>query len=356
MITVNTAELKETLTTVSKATATKSQIKACETVLCTVSQGQISLTAYDLDVSLATTIGAETMDSCKFCVEPKLLTAIMGKLSNKETTIDVTDSNMTLSSGRTTLSIPIISAEEFPELPIINAENSFTIVQEVFKSMINQTIFAVATNDIKPILKGELFEITDNNFSIVAIDGHRLAVRTEPIKANNCKCVIPATSLNIIQGMLTKGECKIGIDKKHAMFEIGDYTITTRLLEGEFHDYKKSIPASSTINVKGHTSDFKNALDRCLLLQESKIISPVRLNIGDNKINVDMQTQHGKLNDAVNVETNGNVTIGFKTKYLLDAIKCCGDDFEMELSNAVSPAIIKNDGLLMLVLPVKLKG
>ena len=111
------------------------------------------------------------------------------------------------------------------------------------------TIFAVATNNTKPILTGELFEVENNTFSVVAIDGYRLAVRKESISTDkNYKLIIPAKALNEVAKLLKEDEelnCEIQMSKKHVIFEISGYHVISRLLEGEFHNYKGSIPTTS---------------------------------------------------------------------------------------------------------------
>ena len=119
--------------------------------------------------------------------------------------------------------------------------------------MIKQTVFAISQDQTKPILMGELLEIVDGDISLVAIDGYRLAVRSCKIDniTNNAKVIIPGKALNDVNSLLSSEEdVKVGFDEKNAIFIINDTKIITRLLEGDFIDYKKLLPREYNSKVK----------------------------------------------------------------------------------------------------------
>ena len=351
-------ELKQALANVGKSIALKSTIKALEGVLITISQGQATLTAYDLLEGITTVISSEGMDEGKFIIQPKLLIAIIAKLPTEDINFVVDDNSMTINSGKVNFSLPVQSAEEYPNIPTFENSNAITLQQDTLKSMIMQTVYCVAQNDTKPILTGELFEITDNQLNVVAIDGYRLAVRTEPITAENIKTVIPASALNKVAGILTTGECSLAICDKHAIFKIGEYTIFTRLLEGEFHNYKQSIPTANTIEVIADSKLLIDSLERCNLLTTERIKSPVKCTFADGQINISLKTAVGKINDIVPAEIiGGDIEIGFNARYMLDALKATdGGKVNLLLTNANKPMTIQGDNYTMLVLPVRLKN
>ena len=181
-------------------------------------------------------------------------------MPTEEILIEVSENlSITISGGTTQYTISATSADEYPEIPEFDESESFSISQAVLKNMINQTIFAVASNDSKPILTGELFEIENGNFNMVAIDGYRLAIRTEKIDTDkNYKFVVPSKALNEVSKLLKDSDeivCEIHTCKKHIIFDISGYLVISRLLEGEFHNYKGSIPISNNIEVILNTKD-----------------------------------------------------------------------------------------------------
>ena len=229
--------------------------------------------------------------------------------------------------------------------------------------MINQTIFAVAVTDMKPILKGELFDIENGMLTLVAIDGYRLAVRQEPIKYNeNIKFVVPAKTLSEVASLLNDNEedtCKMFIASKHIIFEINGYYVYSRLLEGEFHPYKSAIPNSYTTEVVVDRKKLIETLERSLLLINEKIPGPVRCYFENDIIKVKCSTAMGKISDEIKADITGPVIeIGFKCKYFIDPLKAISDDkVKLQMSGSLLPMkIVPCDGenYTFLVLPVRL--
>lgn len=353
------SELLSALKNVSKAISPKAQIKALEGVLFTLSQGEMKLTGYDLEQGIETVISAESFDTGKFIVDSKLFTSIISKMPKEEISFSIADNVMTINSGKTNFTLPIMSAKEYPNLPDEQIEaTKITIDSEVLKSMINQTIFATAQNDTRPILTGELFELENGNLNIVAIDGYRMAMRNEPLKAYDIKTIIPSACLRNVVNVLNSGNCDIYISKKYAKFIVGDYSVFTRLLEGAFHDYKSSLPNSHTTEVIANTKELIEILERCQLLITDRIKSPVKCIFKDGAISVSLHTALGKINDTASAEIIGNsVKISFNVKYLLEALKSVeSDKVHMYLATSIKPMLIKDGNYTALVLPMRLKN
>lgn len=352
------SELLSALKNVSKAISPKSQIKALEGVLFTLSQGEMKLTGYDLEQGIETVISAESFDTGKFIVDSKLFTNIISKMPKEDIEFSLDNNVLTISSGKTTVTLPIMSAEDYPSLPDVESCAKIVIDCQILKNMIQQTIYAVATNETKPILTGELFEIENGQLNIVAIDGYRMAICKTQLCAESTKTVIPAKCLSNVANVLNDGVCEIYISNKYAKFIVGDYSIFTRLLEGEFHNYESSLPKSHDTEVIANTRELIDSLERCQLLINDRIKSPIRCNFKDGQINISLQTMLGKINDTISAEIIGNdVEIGFNVKYLLDALKVVeSDKVHMYLATSIKPMLIKDGNYTALVLPVRLKN
>ena len=194
----NKQGLYEALINVSKAVADKSTIPALEGIKMNLEDSTLSLTGYDLEIGIITSIPAVSQDEGEWIVNSRLFTDIIKKMPTDEVEINIAENMaMTVSSGMTEYTISAMSAIQYPSIPEFGESKCITMGQSVVRSMINQTLFAVSQNDTKPILKGELFEVEDNRLNVVAIDGYRLAVRSEAVKeTENKKFVIPAKTLN----------------------------------------------------------------------------------------------------------------------------------------------------------------
>ena len=258
---------------------------------------------------------------------------------------------------------PATSAEEYPALPKKEEENKITISHPVLKDMINQTKFAVAVTDLKPVLKGELFEIENGTLTLVALDGYRLAVRYEPIKYDgSLKFVVPAKTLSEIAALLGDNDeetASVYLSKNHVVFELNGYLVYSRLIEGEFHPYKSAIPTTCTTEVIVDRKELIAALERSLILISDRTPSPARCYFENNSIKINCSTSVGKITDEIKADIAGPVIeIGFKCKYLLDPLKVIKEDkVKLQMSGSLLPMKIvpcEGDAYTYLVLPVRL--
>ncbi len=362
----NKVSLYEAISNVSKAVALKSTILALEGIKIKLLNQTLFLTGYDLEIGIKTQISVKSQDSGEFIVNARLFNDIIKRMPSDEILIDITENlAVTIKGGATQYTISATSAEEYPDIPEFDEGENFTISQAVLKNMINQTVFAVATNDTKPILTGELFDIDNGKFNMVAIDGYRLAVRNEKLQTNSImKFVVPSKALNEVSKLLKDDDeliCTVHTCKKHIIFEISGYQVISRLLEGEFHNYKGSIPTTSTTEVIVKTKDLINCLERASLLINERIKSPVKCIFENNLIKLSCSTSIGKINDELEADITGPmIEIGFNNKYLLDPLKAIEEDkIKLQMNGGNLPMKIvpvKGDGYTFLVLPVRLKN
>ena len=154
----NNASLCGAVTNVSKAVSERAALKSLEGIKFKLENSMLELTGYDLEIGIKTVIPVKSDDSGEFILNAKLFSEMLRKMPSEEILIEVSENfQVTISGGVTTFNIPATSAEEYPALPKKEEENKITISQPVLKDMINQTKFAVAVTDLKPVLKGELF-------------------------------------------------------------------------------------------------------------------------------------------------------------------------------------------------------
>ncbi len=357
--------LYEALINVSKAVADKASIPSLEGILFKLENNELLLTAYDLEIGIKTKIAVNADGNGVFCFNARLLTEIIKKLEYNEVTINIEENlNTTITAGITEYNIQAMKADEYPELPECNGNDTISLSQAMLKNMISQTIFAVSQSDAKPIFKGELFEIEDNTFNLVALDGYRLAVRTEQVKTDkNYRFVVPAKTLSEIAKLLKDEDdalCTINVSRKHILFEINNYTVISRLLEGEFHNYKGSIPEKSVTEVIIEKRKFISALERASLLINERIKSPVKCLFNNGMLRISCITSIGKLQDEIEIDLSGPmIEIGFDCHYLIDPLKNTPEDkIKLQLNGGNLPMKIvstKDSNYVYLVLPVRLR-
>jgi DNA polymerase-3 subunit beta len=261
-----------------------------------------------------------------------------------------------------------ISAEEYPNVPDYDRDNGFEIDAVILKNMINMTKFAVSASDQKPILTGELFEIDNGVFNLVSLDGYRLALRTERVNIEkNEHFVIKLKSLLDIVSLIKEkksdeaNNIKVFVSARSAAFEIDNIIIHTRLLEGEFHNYRRAIPTDDRIKttLRVNVPELIRALERCQLLVDEKVKSPVRMTVKSDRIDINCRTPRGEISDDVPCTLDGaELEIGFNASFLISALKSAEtDEVIFKLIDGVSPMIVSpvnGDSFLFLVLPIRL--
>lgn len=363
--TVNKKEITDAVLNIQRAVSTKTSIPVLEGIHIKTGEFSIEMSAYDLELGIKTVINATGIEEGTTVLSAKLFSEIVRKSPAEIVTVEVDDKNhAAITSGNSNFSIIGYVPEEFPELPSIENETTFKMPSNTLKSMIKQTKFAIADSDSKPIHQGGLFNIQNGQLDIVAVDGYRLAKRTELIKFDEeISFVVPGKTLNEVNALLKDddNEVEIAAGARHIMFKIDNYTVISSLIEGEFLNYKATIPADSAIEVVVNTRKVIESVERVSLLITDRLKSPLRCTFEDNSIKLLCSTAVGRANDQIEAEINGDsIEIGFNSRYLLDALKnteC--DEIKIQLNNPLSPMkIVPKDGdsFLFLVLPVKLKS
>ena len=363
--TVNKKDIAEAVSNIQRAVSTKTSIPALEGILLTAQDTTLELCAYDMELGITTVIPAQVSESGKSVLSAKIFSDIVRRSPAETLTIAVDEKNMaTLESGYSRFTIIGIPAAEFPELPRLSDATQITLPANLLKSMIRQTLFAVAESDAKPIHQGSLFNLEQGMLDVVSVDGYRLAVRSEPVDyPDELSFVVPGKTLGEILKLLkdTDDPVELAAGRRHILFTIDNYTVISSLLEGEFLNYKAAIPPESQTEVILKTREAIDSVERVSLLITDRLKSPVRCLFTDNEVKLNCTTSMGRASDQIDVEMTGqSVEIGFNNRYLLEALRnteC--DEVKVQLGGPLSPMkVVPKEGnsFLFLVLPVRLKS
>ena len=361
--------LLNAITIASRTVAPKSTIPALEGLLFETEMNDIVVTGYNLKTGIRTKLEADVVEEGRLVLNAKLLGDIIRKMPEGEVNVSVDDTLLVkLTCGMSYFEIMGTSAEEFPELPSVEAQTSFHIQEKKLQSMISQTLFAVSTNESRPVHTGSLFEISGSRLTIVSVDGYRLALRREELDEDsgmNVSFVAPGAALNEAEKVASDSEepAIISMGARHIMFSIGDTEIISRRLEGEFLDYRKSIPSVHKYDLYAVRRDLLNVFERVSLMISEKYKSPVRCRFEDGLLKLATATALGKATDECPIEGNAEgLEIGFNNRYVLEALRAApGDRVNIQLVTGVSPCVIcpedpEDDSYLYLILPVRIRA
>ena len=349
---------------VSKAVTQRSSIPVLEGILMKAEGFSLTLTGYDLEMGITTSIEANVLEPGEVVLSAKLLGDMVRRLSSSEVEINATETNATtIKGGITEFDIMGMNPGDFPELPSPGADHTLDLETPTFREMVETTLFAVSQDDKKPAHTGELFAIEPDKLTVVALDGYRLAIIEKPVKAaKDINIIIPAKTLAEAIKLFTDDDevVHIAANRRFVVFSSRTYTVISRLIEGDFLDYKRVIPEGYHTRVTVDVRDFSNSIERASLIITERLKNPLRITF-DGNITVRCQTTLGKVVDELDAEIEGEpVEIGFNNRYLLDALRYSRcDKLVFEVSGPLSPVkVLPKDGgdFLFLVLPVRFKN
>ncbi len=358
-------DLVNAVSNVQRAVAAKSAIPALEGILLRATHSALFLAGFDMDLGITTTISATVSEPGEIVVSSRLFGDIVRKMpGNTVSVICDEKGNTVIRSDVTSFTITGISAADYPELPSVDDGVGFTLSQLTLKSMIRQTLFAVAQpTDPRPIYSGTKFELSPGLLKMVSVDGYRLAMRSEAINSEEAaEFVVPGKTLQEVLKLLDDEDSPVSfaVGRRHVVMSIRGYAVISRLLDGEFMSYQRTIPQEVTTTVYANTRLLMNAVDRASLVINDRMKSPLVCDFRDNAVNISCSTPLGSASDSLSVKINGNEEqMGFNSRFLLDALKNSEtDEIRIELNGALSPMKIlpaEGDAFLFLVLPVRLK-
>ena len=319
-------KILKALNSVTKAVASKTTMPILEGILIQTNDNEVKLTTYDLEIGIEYIIECEVKEQGATVVNAIMFSEIIRKLPDTEIDIELNEKNLLVIECEGSLyKLATMNPTEFPELPQINIENSIEIEQNALKDMIRKTIFAVSTEENRPIFTGCLFEITNNKLNLVAVDGFRLAWKSRFLqtKINDFTAVIPGRTLNEINKIILDSfdTIKIGVAKNQALFEMENCKIVTRLLDGEFLNYSSVIPENWETRIRVNKDVIQNCFERISLISSSSIEKekkyPVKVMIDIGKVTISCTNQTGDAKEEIYVSTEGkNLEAGFNPKWL----------------------------------------
>lgn len=350
---------------VQKAVSSKTTLPILEGILIEASENNIKLTSNDLELGIECFIDAEVKEQGAGVVESKMFGDIVRRLPDAEVLISLDgDGLFTIDCEGALYKLSSLEPSDFPRLPEIKAEESVSIKQGILKDMIRQTLFAASMDENRPIFTGCLLEVKENKINMVAVDGFRLSYRNNPFEgeASNFSAVIPGKTLNEILKILQSNDedIRINISKNQVLFEMERCKIVSRLLEGEFLNYRNAIPVEMDTRIKVNKNNILSAFERIYLINREEKKYPVRMKIENNKLTIICNSTLGNAKEDLIVDTEGrDIEIGFNPKYFIDALKAIEDEeIFIDFTTNMAPCVIKplkEEKFLYMILPVRIR-
>lgn len=348
--------------TVSKAVPNKTTMSILECILVDTRTGEIKLTANDMELGIETIIDGEIVEKGVIALDAKIFLEIVRKLPDNNITIE-TDSSYktTIICEKAKFNIIGKSGEDFSFLPEIEKNDCVMLSQFTLKEVIRQTTFAIADNDNNKLMTGELFEINDNTLKVVALDGHRIAIRRILLRNSYDfrKVVVPGKTLNeiskILSGDMDK-DVSIYFTDKHILFEFDNTIVVSRLIEGEYFRIEQMLSGDYETRVKINKKELLDCIDRATLLVKEGDKKPVIISVMDGMMQLKMNSTVGSMDEEIDIDKEGkDLMIGFNPKFLIDSLRVIEDEeINIYMVNPKAPCFIRNaeETYIYVVLPV----
>lgn len=363
------ANLLQGVNIVSKAVPSKTTMTILECILIDASTNEIKFTANDMELGIETKVDGDIIEKGIIALDAKIFSEIVRKLPDNDVVIETDENYVTLiTCEKAKFTIVGKSGEDFSYLPMIEKSSSFTISQFTLKEVIKQTIFSIADNDNNKMMTGELFEISGNQLKVVALDGHRIAIRK--IELNDMfqessamnepqKVIVPGKTLNEISKILS-GEAEnmvsIFFTDKHILFEFDNTTVVSRLIEGSYFKIDQMLSNDYATKVRINKKELLSCIDRATLLIKEGDKKPIIMNVTDGSMELKMNSVVGSMNETIDIVKDGkDILIGFNPKFLIDALRIIDDEeINIYLVNPKAPCFIRDEEskYTYLILPV----
>ena len=340
---------------------------------------RVSLSAFDLSLGIQTSFPAQVQESGSLTLPAKLLSDIVSRLPDGDITLDSgTEADagllttLTCASGR--YQMRGMGAEEFPELPVIEDGELATLSAEALIDGLRGSLFAASADETKQVLTGVHLSLQPDGLEFAATDGHRLSVvqtieeEASPDRSKSetaLNVTIPAKALQELIKMLGQGGSSVAVqfDQGQAIFEWTDQRLTSRLLEGQYPNYRQLIPKQFSHQMTVDRRLLLGALERISVLADQKNnIVKMSLNDSTQELTLSVDAQDvGSGRETMPAQISGDsLEVAFNVKYLVDGLKAIATtEVQMQLNTATSPAILSPLGsikMTYLVMPVQVRN
>lgn len=358
----NKSNLLQSINIVLKAVPSRTTMPILECILIDASTNVIKFTSNDTELAIETIVEGDIISNGVVAIDAKIFSEIIRKLPDSEISI-TTDENFktTITCEKATFTIAGKSGDDFAYLPAIEKSKFIYLSQFSLKELIRQTIFSIADNDTNKLMTGELFEVKGNLLTVIALDGHRIAMRKLELKDSfdNMKVIVPGKTLNEVSKILTGGtdsDVRIFFESNLIAFEFDNTIVVSRLIDGEYFKVEQMISSNFDTIVNINKKEFLDCIDRSTLLVKEGDKKPIIINITENELELKISSLLGSMNEHIVIEKDGkDIMIGFNPKFLMDALKVIDEEkVDIYLVNPKAPCVIKNEdeSYIYLILPV----
>lgn len=360
---VSQNELNKHINIAQRGISNKSTLQILEGILIDAKNNRLKLTSTDLEISIETILDANVIEEGKVVINSRILGDIVKRLPNDTIYFDIKNNHVNIKCQNSDFNIISYPGDDYPELPIVIETAKFDIPQNILKSAIKQTSFTTSQDESRAVLTGVLFEIEDGMLTFVSLDGYRLSMRKENIEiSESLKLIVPARVLNELNKIIEDVDKNVtlAIANGQIVFTLDDTVIYSKLLEGQFFNYKDIVRTNHNTTILVKRKDLLDSLERASLLSREQRANLVKLSVTDDYLTIKSNSEMGDVFEQIEIikKDGENLNIAFNSRYLIDGVRVIdSEDIELNFISSLNPCIMRakdDEKYIYLVLPVRL--
>jgi len=355
--------LSDGINTAQKAVMPKAALQILEGILIKA-ENSLTITGNSLEIGIVSNVEAEIVKTGSIVVNSRIFGEIIRKLPEGNVKIQVDElNNVIIECKNSHFKIKGIDSSGYPEIPEVEQDNKIVLTQNVLREMIKHTLFSVSIDDNRPVLTGVLIESESNRITFVAIDGFRMALRNFFSDQNypEFSVIVPAKTLSEISKIIqpTDENIEIYVSKSQILFSTNNCKLVSKLIEGEFINYKNLLPEKFESNISIDRTELLSSIERVSLITSDGRRNPVKFDIKRNNLTLTTNTEIGNVREDIEIEVDGEkLSLGFNPKYFIDCLRVIEEEkITISFSSEIGPSIIKSgiDEYIYLILPIKIR-
>ena len=360
-------ELAERLQLVGRGVSTRTTVQILAGIMLRAAGGRLHLSATDMEISLRVSFEAQVEDEGAVVVPGRLLVDIVRLLPAGDVTLEYgpEEGVVRLTCGSASYTLNTYGPEDFPRLPEVDPETSFTVDRKAFLDTIARVGRSASRDESRPVLTGVLVRFEGGKVVMAATDSYRLSVKETELAQGppqELEAIVPARALAELAriGQATESETiEVGVQENQVVFGIDGVWLTARRIDGQFPNYRQLLPEQFEAEVHLPREELLDVVRRTGLLAQRK--SPLRLRFEDGELTVSAQTQDvGEARESLPVSYGGEaLEIGFNAEFLRDGLESVTDEtVRLKLISPLRPGLLhgESDDFLYLIMPIRLAG
>jgi DNA polymerase-3 subunit beta len=367
------ADLYQGVQSVDRIVSTRSTLPIIGNILLEGGKSKLIISANNLEIGMEVVVKANIKEEGAVLVPAKIFSGIVSKLPDSEIAVKTLEKGIVkISFKQSNFNINSLSSDEFPMLPKIKDGKSLSIDAELFSDMVEQTVFSVSMSEDKYVLSGVLMEFGKSqvsgdvsNIRMVSTDGYRLSKRAGKTSAGaafESSVIVPAKALSEVSRVIQadpSGVVDINLGADHISFKFKGTLIVSRLIQGQFPDYRQVIPKGSETKINMNNKTFLSAIERAAVIAGSSA-NIIKLEVKSGKLHVVASAPDvGNVNEIIEAEIKGGerAVVAFNVRLIIDALKVIKEDkVALELSGPLSPGLLRpvgGDDYTYIIMPIR---